>query len=63
MVKSKLDVASNSKTLCRKLLEGEQTLPENSLFYDDLFDSTCQKIHNRNEDMPKADNAGSSKML
>ncbi|TQN73491.1 hypothetical protein CSHISOI_01991 [Colletotrichum shisoi] len=32
MVKSKLGIASESKTLCNKLLEEEQTLPENSLF-------------------------------
>ncbi|KAK0707246.1 hypothetical protein B0T21DRAFT_405265 [Apiosordaria backusii] len=49
MVKSKLDVTSKSKTLCKNLLEWKQTFPENSLFCDDLFDSTCQKIHNRNE--------------
>ncbi|KAI1092911.1 hypothetical protein F5B19DRAFT_501885 [Rostrohypoxylon terebratum] len=49
MVKSKLDIASDSKILCGKLLEGEHTGPENSLFGDDLFDLTCQKIHNRNE--------------
>ncbi|TQV90628.1 reverse transcriptase [Cordyceps javanica] len=49
LVKSKLDIATESKTLCKKLLEGEQALPENSLFRDDLFDLTCQKIHNRNE--------------
>ncbi|KAI0407507.1 hypothetical protein F4802DRAFT_554132 [Xylaria palmicola] len=49
MVKSKLDVTSESKTLCKSLLERKQTFPENSLFRDDLFDATCQKIHNRNE--------------
>ncbi|KAJ3569085.1 hypothetical protein NPX13_g6197 [Xylaria arbuscula] len=49
MVKSKLDVTSDSKTLCKSLLERKQTFPENSLFRDNLFDSTCQKIHNRNE--------------
>ncbi|KAI0388850.1 hypothetical protein F5Y17DRAFT_172469 [Xylariaceae sp. FL0594] len=49
MVKSKLDVTSESKTLCKGLLEGQQTFPEHSLFNDNLFDSACQKIHNRNE--------------
>ncbi|KAI0913155.1 hypothetical protein F4823DRAFT_107902 [Ustulina deusta] len=49
MVKSKLDVSNESKTLCKNLLERQQTFPENSLFRNDLFESTCQKIHNRNE--------------
>ncbi|KAL7784858.1 hypothetical protein V8C37DRAFT_395118 [Trichoderma ceciliae] len=49
MVKSRLDIFSQSKTLCKSLLETKQAFPENSLFHDDLFDSTCQKIHNKNE--------------
>ncbi|KAK0621182.1 hypothetical protein B0T17DRAFT_508556 [Bombardia bombarda] len=49
MIESKLDVTSESKTLCKNLLQKKQTFPENSLFRDDLFKSTCQKIHNRNE--------------
>jgi hypothetical protein len=49
MVKSNLDVTSTTKTLCRTLLEKQQTAPENSLFRDDIFESTCEKIHNRNE--------------
>lgn len=49
MIKSNLDVDIDSKALCRQLLEKEQSLPENSLFHDDLFESTCEKIHNRNE--------------
>ena len=49
MVKSSLDVTSTSKTLCRTLLEKQQTTPEDSLFRDDVFESTCEKIHNRNE--------------
>jgi hypothetical protein len=49
MVKSKLDVTSESKSLCKNLLERKQVFLENSLFRDDLFDSTCQKIHNKNE--------------
>ena len=49
MVKSNLDVINTSKILCRTLLEQQQTAPENSLFRDDIFESTCEKIHNRNE--------------
>ncbi|KPM38404.1 hypothetical protein AK830_g8159 [Neonectria ditissima] len=49
MVKSNLDVTTASKGLSRTLIEATQTLPRNSLFHDDVFESTCQKIHNRNE--------------
>jgi len=33
------------------LLYSEQTVPQNSLFLDDLLDKTCEKIRNRNEAM------------
>jgi hypothetical protein len=49
MVKSNLDVAGESKTLCRSLLEKQPAVPDGSLFRDDIFESTCQKIHNKNE--------------
>ncbi|EGR45490.1 uncharacterized protein TRIREDRAFT_51654 [Trichoderma reesei QM6a] len=50
MVKSKLDVAQESKALCESLLEGHQAYPENSLFRDDIFGVTCRKIRNKNEE-------------
>ncbi|KJZ69180.1 hypothetical protein HIM_11433 [Hirsutella minnesotensis 3608] len=49
MVKSNLDVTGASKTLSRTLLETNQVVPKDSLFRDDVFESTCQKIHDRNE--------------
>lgn len=49
MFKSNLDIAGESKTLCRSLLETQQALPNSSLFRDDLFESTCLKIHSKNE--------------
>ena len=49
MGKSKSDITSESKLLCKSLLEEDQPVPENSLFREDSFESTCQKIHNRNE--------------
>ncbi|KAK9360701.1 hypothetical protein V1504DRAFT_468987 [Lipomyces starkeyi] len=49
MVKSNLDITSASKTLARTLFEATQAVPEDSLFRDDVFESTYQKIHNRNE--------------
>ena len=40
---------TNMKTLCKTLLEREQTTPQESLFRDDLFKKTCEKVRNRNE--------------
>ena len=37
------------KTLCKTLLETDQTVPQDSLFRDDLFKKICEKIRNRNE--------------
>lgn len=42
-------IKDESKSLCRTLLEDDQTLPQNSLFHDDLFKAICRKIQNRNE--------------
>ncbi|KAH8757869.1 hypothetical protein F5883DRAFT_363714, partial [Diaporthe sp. PMI_573] len=33
----------------KTLLERQQTILDNSIFRDDIFESTCQKIHSRNE--------------
>ncbi len=40
------------KTLCKNLLERDQTLPQDSLFGDDLFKKTCEKVRNKNEATP-----------
>ncbi|RDL39116.1 uncharacterized protein BP5553_03456 [Venustampulla echinocandica] len=45
------DIKKASSSLCQTLLYSEQTYPQNSLFRDDLFDTTCQNICNRNEAM------------
>jgi hypothetical protein len=45
------DIPEDIKTLCKTLLETAQTLPQDSLFRDDLFKKTCEKIRNRNEAM------------
>ncbi len=45
------DIPENIKTLCKTLLKTAQTLSQNSLFRDDLFKKTCEKIRNRNEAM------------
>ena len=49
MDKSPTGIADASKNLCKSLLETEQDTPQNSLFRDDLFESTCSKIQDRNE--------------
>ena len=49
MDKSDLGITDETKSLCRRLLEEEQTLPQDSLFRDDLFDKACRKIQDRNE--------------
>ncbi|KAI9781330.1 MAG: hypothetical protein M1835_004329 [Candelina submexicana] len=42
-------VTDVGKALCKKLLNTEQAVPKDSLFEDDLFESTCEDIANRNE--------------
>jgi hypothetical protein len=49
MDKSDLGVTDASKSLCRILLEKEQTVPQDSLFRDDVFDKACRKMQDRNE--------------
>ena len=44
MYKSTLGITDISRELCRALLEKEQTIPQDILFRDDLFDETCRKI-------------------
>lgn len=43
------DITDESKDLCQKLLEAPQTFPEDSLFADELFEETCERIRNRNK--------------
>jgi hypothetical protein len=49
--KSDEGIQKASSDLCQTLLSSEQTYPQDSLFRDDLFDTTCRKIRNRNEAM------------
>jgi len=46
------DIDDDMKTICKNLLERDQTLPQDSLFGDDLFKKTCEKVRNRNEATP-----------
>jgi hypothetical protein len=45
------EIPNNIKDVCQTLLEGDQTVPQNSLFRDDLFKRTCREIEDRNEAM------------
>ncbi|KAJ9624521.1 hypothetical protein H2203_005256 [Taxawa tesnikishii (nom. ined.)] len=49
MGKHEAGIRDVSKSFCRRLLDTEQTLPDNSLFRDDLFDKACQNLQNKNE--------------
>ena len=43
------DIPVSMKDLCQVLLEEDQTIPQKSLFRDDIFRKTCRKIDDRNE--------------
>ena len=49
MRKSDLGITQTSKTWCTSLLNSVQTFPDVSLFRDDIFEKTCEKISERNE--------------
>ena len=49
MYKSDLGITTRSKDLYRDLLELKQSVPEDSVFRDDLFEEACRKIEDRNE--------------
>ncbi|KAI4125960.1 MAG: hypothetical protein LQ347_005163 [Umbilicaria vellea] len=38
-----------TKTCCQTMLDVEQPIPKDSLFGDDLFETTCENIRNRNK--------------
>ena len=45
------NVSEDVKDLYRPLLKRDQTIPQDSLFRDDLFAKVCQKVQDRNEAM------------
>lgn len=49
MDKSDLGITEKSKSMIRKLLETAQPYPRDSLFRDDIFETTCRKVGDRNE--------------
>jgi hypothetical protein len=42
-------ITDASRALCKSLLEKEQPRPPDSLFRDDRFENTCQRLRNENE--------------
>lgn len=44
-----MGIADESRALCTRLLEEQQTFPDHSLFQDDIFEATHTKVHNTNE--------------
>jgi hypothetical protein len=49
MEKSDSGITDTSLTWCKTLLNSEQTIPKDSLFRDDVFETTCRKVQDRNE--------------
>ena len=49
MGRTPLKISDTSKTLCTSLLVTDQTVPQDTLFRDDLFDETCDSVEGRNE--------------
>lgn len=46
-----MGITDASKRFCQTLLEAEQSVPQDTLFRDDLFDETCESVRARNEAM------------
>ena len=49
MEKSRLGITDSSLSTCKALLSLEQTIPNDSLFRDDVFEETCRRVQERNE--------------
>jgi hypothetical protein len=49
MEQSDLGITDTSRTWSRTLLDSVQTVLEDSLFRDDIFEKTCRKLQDRNE--------------
>ena len=51
MGRFELGTTDESKGLCQIFLTAEQSIPQNTLFRDDLFEETCESVRSRNETM------------
>ncbi|MCJ1403511.1 hypothetical protein MMC11_006734 [Xylographa trunciseda] len=46
---SKLGISDASKVLCQNLLEKKYTTPNDTLFHDDVFQTACRNLRDKNE--------------
>jgi hypothetical protein len=49
MSKYELGITDTSESLCQMLLEKKQPAPEDIIFRDDVFRTTCNKLQGKNE--------------
>lgn len=49
MDKYKPGVTEASERLCQTLLDSKQIIPKDTIFRDDIFDDTCQRLRGKNE--------------
>ena len=49
MDKYKLGVTEANERLCQTLLDSKQIIPQGTIFRDDIFDDTCQRLRGKNE--------------
>ena len=49
MDKYKPGVTEASEKLCQALLDSKQVIPKDTIFRDDIFDDTCQRLRGKNE--------------
>ena len=49
MGKHPLGISDACKSMCRNLLERQQSVPRDTMFCDNLFEETCEALRDRNE--------------
>jgi len=49
MGKPEMPSTNECKSLCKTMLDAEQPTPKGTIFRDDLFETTCDNIRNKNE--------------
>jgi len=49
--KFELGITDKSKRLCRTLVKAEQSVPQDTLFREDLFEEACESVRARNKAM------------
>lgn len=49
MDKYKAGVTEASERLCQTLLDSKEIIPKDTIFRDDIFDDTCERLRGKNE--------------